>query len=419
MATPAMSDTVSWSALNLDMSDTESWSALNVVLAPALAMLLGSSVALWLRVPNKIQACMQNFSAGLLISAVASELYPLMSPKSLTKVDSTISITCGFVLGLVFMFGLEHLTEGNEDEEEESPRDRHAAASDLSQPMLDDVETRVALDNFNATSGTLRDVVGKLKQSITQGDRDAIDSVVHSISLQVHKAQRQLSLTGPLTASELDRMKFHCGELEAQSAKFLDRNTTVAQQRQALKEFNGILEHIHEHAERKRFCRWKPQPLPSKTSSSFSENIPWALVASVAADGGVDGLLIGLAFAASPGAGWAMSIATCIEMAFLGLSFCATITNATQSYMRRAIVVALPPFMLLIAGIAGTHVGEALRENQAIFVGFIGFSVVCLLFLVTQELLTEAREVGGDNALINSMLFVGLLGGILLEKIVG
>jgi len=417
-----MSDTLLLSALNLDMSDTLSWSAFNVVLAPALAMLLGSSFALWLRVPDKIQACMQNFSAGLLISAVASELYPLMSPKSLTKFDSTIAITVGFVLGLVFMFGLEHLTEGDDDEEEEkeSPRDRagsHAAASDLSQPMLDDMESRIALSNFSATSNSLKDVVGQLKQSITQGDRDAIDSVVHAASLQVHKAQRQLSFTGPLTARELDRMTFHCGELEAQSAKFFGKST-IPEHRQALKDFNSILEHIHEHAERKKFCRWKPQPLPEQTTV-FSENIPWTLVASVAADGGVDGLLIGLAFAASPGAGWAMSIATCIEMGFLGLSFCATITNATQSYTRRAAVVALPPFMLLIAGIAGTHVGEALREIPAVFVGFIGFSIVCLLFLVTQELLTEAREVGGDNALINGMLFVGLLGGILLEKIVG
>eukprot|EP00930_Biecheleria_cincta_P063251 TRINITY_DN48768_c0_g1_i1.p1 TRINITY_DN48768_c0_g1~~TRINITY_DN48768_c0_g1_i1.p1 ORF type:complete len:415 (-),score=75.46 TRINITY_DN48768_c0_g1_i1:61-1305(-) len=414
-----MADTIFWAPS--DLSDTVSWSAFNVVLAPALAMLLGSSFALWLRVPDKIQACMQNFSAGLLISAVASELYPLMSPKSLTKFDSTIAITCGFVLGLIFMFGLEHLTEGDGDDEEEdekeAPRDRHATGSDLSQPMLDDMESRVALGNFSATSNGLRDVVGKLKQSITKGDRDGIDSVVHAASLQVHKAQRQLFLTGPLTARELDRMTFHCGELEAQSAKFFGKNT-LAEHRRALRDFNNILEHIHEHAERKRFCRWKPEPLPEQTSV-FSESIPWTLVASVAADGGVDGLLIGLAFAASPGAGWAMSIATCIEMAFLGLSFCATITNATKSLVRRTAVVALPPFMLLVAGIAGTHVGEALRENQAVFVGFIGFSIVCLLFLVTQELLAEAREVGGDNALINGMLFVGLLGGILLEKLVG
>lgn len=419
MTTPAMSDTDFWPALPLDMTETVTWSALNVVLAPAFAMLVGSSVALWLRVPDKIQACMQNFSAGLLMSAVASELYPLMSPKSLTKVDSTISITCGFVCGLIFMYGLEHLTEEEEEgEEEEQKTERPAAASDLSQPMLDDMESRMALGNFNATVDVLRDAVGSLKRSINTGDRDGIDAVVHQISLQVHKAQRQLCLTGPLTSRELDRMKFHCEELDAKNAKFLGK-TTVAEHRQVLKEFNNILEHIHEHAERKRFCRWRPEPLPSESSSDFRENIPWTLVASVAADGAVDGLLIGLAFAASPGAGWAMSIATCIEMGFLGLSFCATITNATHSYMRRAAVIALPPFMLLLGGIFGTHVGDALHENQAVFVGFIGFSIVCLLFLVTQELLTEAREVGGDSALINGMLFVGLLGGILLEKIVG
>jgi len=73
----------------------------------------------------------------------------------------------------------------------------------------------------------------------------------------------------------------------------------------------------------------------------------------------------------------------------------------------------------MAAGVVGNHMGDALHENLAVFVGFIGFATVCLLFLVTQELLTEAHEVGGDNVAINIMLFVGLFGGILLEKFLG
>merc|ERR1712008_368510 len=75
----------------------------------------------------------------------------------------------------------------------------------------------------------------------------------------------------------------------------LSCKSTVLEQRRALKTFTNTLDHIHEHAERNRFQRWKPAPLPpSESSTEFSEKVPWALFASVAADGGVDGLLFGL-----------------------------------------------------------------------------------------------------------------------------
>lgn len=399
------------------MMAASSWAPLEVVLAPGLVMLFGSAFAIFLRVPEKIQACTQNFSAGLLISAVAGELYPLMSPDTLSSTACIVAIACGFFVGLLFMFGLEHLTEEDEGCEGKSPASPGALLADLSEPMLDGEESQ-ALANFCKTARQLKNDVRTLMGSIEGGQRDAIDTVVHDVLSHVDQAERQLTLTGPLSTRELERMKFHCEELEAQG-KDLSCKSTVAQQRRALRVFKGTLNHIHEHAERKRFQRWKPAPLRSESETEFSEKVPWALVASVAADGGVDGLLIGLAFAASPGAGWAMSIATCIEMGFLGLSFSATISNATRSIMKIVPIVALPSMLLMVGGVLGNNVGDALHGNPALFVGFIGFAVVCLLFLVTQELLMEAHEVGGDNVVINVMLFVGLFGGIVLEKFVG
>jgi zinc transporter ZupT len=419
------------------MGEASPWEDVEVVAAPALSMLLGSVFALVMRVPEKIQACSQNFSAGLLISAVAAELYPLMSPKELSRGESITAVACGFAVGLAFMFGLDHLTEGDEDDEEqkedgekrrdsELPMDAKMSRLDsmLSAPMLNDEESCRALGSYEPFASALVEDAGSLTKSVEEGKRDTIDRTVHDTLFHVHQAERQLSLTGPLAVDDLERMKFHCGELQT-DAEELGNKGELHKELRALKKFKATLKHIHKHAERRagKFKRWQPAPMIQKQQtldlSGNRDNIPWPLVAGVVADGAVDGLLIGLAFAASPGAGWAMSIATCIEMGFLGLSFSATISTSTRSVMKMVFVALLPPLLLMTTGVIGTHVGDALHANKGVFVGFIGFAVVCLLFLVTQELLVEAHEVGGDSAVINVMFFVGLLGGIMLEGLVG
>merc|ERR1712137_997209 len=146
-----------------------------------------------------------------------------------------------------------------------------------------------------------------------------------------------------------------------------------------------------------------------------SDKISWPLVGGVTTDAAVDGLLIGLAFSASPGAGWSMSIATCIEMGFLGLTFSATLQSETHSRVKIVGISIVPPTVLLLSGVAGHALGILLESTPDLFIGFIAFSIVALLFLVTQELLAEAHKLEGDK-FVNVMFFVGLLGGILLEK---
>ena len=50
-----------------------------VTSAPALCMAVGSASVLWMKTTPRTQAIFQNFSAGMLIAAVAGELFPLMS----------------------------------------------------------------------------------------------------------------------------------------------------------------------------------------------------------------------------------------------------------------------------------------------------------------------------------------------------
>jgi hypothetical protein len=65
---------------------------------------------------------------------------------------------------------------------------------------------------------------------------------------------------------------------------------------------------------------------------------------------------------------------------------------------------------------------DAFSTIPAVKLGLISFCVVALLFLVTQELLTEAREVteglSGPKAMaINSIFFLGVFTMLIVDKL--
>jgi zinc transporter ZupT len=435
-----------------------------VVALPAAVMLVGSFVAFFGRIPDMVQAATQNFSAGLLIAAVAGELFPLMNgnqkPEGAAEKNieapnsilSTIAIAVGFALALAFMFGLEELTEGDEEDEDDKGKSMKSlksflvssksksdletplnpkSKSDLETPLTSKSKESCGCDNLTIDSETVVQAVAKqakvmegtlssLKTELETGDRDAIDAQVHALKIPVHALKRVLNgHEDALPERDLARMKFHTEEL-TQNIVDLKAVQSAKEACQRLCAVTGTIKHIHEHAERDhaKFRRWSIAPLPDP-EEKLKEDIPWPLVFTVGVDAGVDGLLIGLAYAASAGAGWSMSIATTIEMGFLGLSFSATIQNATSNKGKHAGIVFAPPLALLLTGVLGSFVGALLTEWALVFIAFISFAVVALLFLVTQELLAEAREVAGEDKLITSMFFVGVFGGILLEKFVG
>jgi zinc transporter ZupT len=264
----------------------------------------------------------------------------------------------------------------------------------------------------------MESVLANLDRELLVADRDSIDEQVHALKVPVHALQRVLAGT-PDTLDEHNRKRiaFHAGELK-ENLKDLKSSQTSHDACKKLQLVKGTINHIHDHAERGKFKRWHTMQ-PPPPSEKLKEQIPWPLVATVVIDAGVDGLLIGLAFSAAQGAGWSMSIATTIEMCFLGMSFSATVQNATRSKVKHAGTVALPPLMLFMAGVVGICIGKVLTAWTLVFIAFISFAVVALLFLVTQELLAEAREVAGEVKVCNAMFFVGVFGGIILEKVLG
>mmetsp|Transcript_16139 Transcript_16139/g.42645 ORF Transcript_16139/g.42645 Transcript_16139/m.42645 type:complete len:93 (+) Transcript_16139:1-279(+) len=91
----------------------------------------------------------------------------------------------------------------------------------------------------------------------------------------------------------------------------------------------------------------------------------------------------------------------------------------TTSKLKQVVFVLGPSLVLALAGILGDIIGTAMKSNPELFVGFISFAIVALIFLVTQELLVEARETAGDSISVNICLFVGMLVGIAVGAVLG
>ena len=159
-------------------------------------------------------------------------------------------------------------------------------------------------------------------------------------------AARSAKGAEPLNAHHRSRLAHHLGELRANVGAVAaavaalpaggEAAAALGAVTRAVTSLAGTAQHLHEnHVERvTAFRRWRPA-LPIRLSESSDEEggeeaappsaVPWALVAGVTVDGAVDGMLIGLAYVASREAGLIMALATCVEMAFLGLSYSATL----------------------------------------------------------------------------------------------
>ena len=91
---------------------------------PTGAMLVASFALMNLKVQPLIEACFQNFCAGLILAAVSLELLPLMSPsETTTPFDSVLGTTLGFILGIGMINGVSKVIDGFENASHEHPPD--------------------------------------------------------------------------------------------------------------------------------------------------------------------------------------------------------------------------------------------------------------------------------------------------------
>jgi len=433
------------------------WVHIAIVMGiPTLSWMVGIGVFVFVSIPQYLLACTQNLSAGILLAAIGNELFPLLkcgSPAATHAPGTAVSylgLLLGFSAGCIFMFGVDQFVDGldEEDEGDHEQSEDLVVVSPVVKPVESDAlmrhrsmskefscedptnwkEFQTKLEVYKMDVEALLENTTSVEKVTIEGDRDQIDSAVHSLGTVLDLTKRHLRYDGvspEITQADRSLIKVCMAELKKKEELLKGANTS-REALQLIEEVEVQLERLHDHNERPGYkeitSTWK-NPLVSVAlvdrKPTVKEDIPWGHVVAICVDGMMDGLLIGLAYAASTSAGLSMAIATSIEMGFLGLSFSATIKASTTSANKHILIAITPGILMFIVGMLAYVMGAALTAMPAIFIGFIAFAVVALLYLVTQELLVEARAVSGDkDVAIRVMFFVGTYVGLMLDRLV-
>jgi len=144
--------------------------------------------------------------------------------------------------------------------------------------------------------------------------------------------------------------------------------------------------------------------------------VPLGLLLAIAIDVAIDGLVLGAGFAVESRIGLLLAVALTLELLFLGLSAAGALLNGGLT--PRATVA-------LCAGIAvllplGTAVGVLTLSNASasLLAVVLGFGAVALMYLVTEELLSEAHEVP-ETPLSTALFPAGFLVYLIMAEILG
>ena len=141
---------------------------------------------------------------------------------------------------------------------------------------------------------------------------------------------------------------------------------------------------------------------------------PTSLLITLGVDILVDGLLIGVGFAAGAKQGLMLLVALSIEALFLGLS--AAVALAQIGVSRAKIIGTNTGLSLLLAlgVIGGATVFGSMKGAAKEIV--LSFGAAALLYLVTEELLVEAHE-EPETPTLTAMFFVGFVVLLVIEML--
>lgn len=134
--------------------------------------------------------------------------------------------------------------------------------------------------------------------------------------------------------------------------------------------------------------------------------LPWPTLTAVGVDLLIDGILLGIGFAAGQKEGFMLAIALALECFSLGIAVVTTIRADVNN--KRKIYQVLAG--LVIVFVIGAISGLSLLHNASdkIMESILSFGTAALLYLVTEELLVEAHE-EKDSPLYTALFFGGFL----------
>lgn len=159
--------------------------------------------------------------------------------------------------------------------------------------------------------------------------------------------------------------------------------------------------------------RWLGRRLEGNQAEE-TPSVRVGLLATIGIDVLVDGLLIGIAFVAAAEAGVVLTIALTLEVLFLGLSAASALGESGTSRRRIILVTATLALPLPIGAAVGVLVAGAVSPE--VMEILLAAGLVALLYLVTEELLTEAHE-EPETPFTTAAFFVGFLVLLLLRLV--
>jgi ZIP family zinc transporter len=140
-----------------------------------------------------------------------------------------------------------------------------------------------------------------------------------------------------------------------------------------------------------------------------------SLAIATSVDVFVDGLVLGMGAAAGSRQATLLVIALTTEILFLGLSVSLAFAGSIDSKVKRVAVTAAVGLALPVGVALGFPAGQL---SPSWLAALFAFALVALLYLVTEELLVEAHQ-GAEGPVVSAMFFVGFLGLLLLDELVG
>jgi zinc transporter, ZIP family len=133
--------------------------------------------------------------------------------------------------------------------------------------------------------------------------------------------------------------------------------------------------------------RWFTRRLEKSDKSKGNSG---ALLVPVGIDLAVDGLLLGVGFAAGAKQGLLLTAALALELASLGTAVSTTLRSGGATILSTISRVGILSLLLPVAALLGSTVMRGLSQESMELV--LAFGLAALLYLVTEELLVEAHE---------------------------
>ena len=143
--------------------------------------------------------------------------------------------------------------------------------------------------------------------------------------------------------------------------------------------------------------------------------LPMGLLIALGIDLAIDGLLLGVGFAAGKTEGVLLSVALALETFSLGLAVVLACIDVKLTKQKNIIILLILGLIFFAGAIVGITLLSGLSQEWLELV--LSFGLAALLFLVTEELLTEAHE-DKETLLQTAMFFVGFLIFLLIGMLV-